>query len=145
MIRKEKIQQMIDDSIKAFAESEKKDFEAAVAEDDQGGGTPDTSSAHGIWLSEYAVLVKPDEVEEKIGSIFIPDEHKERLQYASTSGWLVEVSPVAFSYEVWPEGARLPQVGDHVIFPKYAGTDVEGKDGVNYRLLSDKDIKGGYA
>lgn len=96
----------------------------------------------GINPTEYKVLVKPKAVEEKTaGGIFIPDESREREQYASTEGELVAISPLAFTYEDrWPEGFEKPKVGDRVIFAKYAGTKLKGKDGGEYRIVNDRDI-----
>jgi len=136
---------MVDRKIsEAFLKDEREDFEAAVAEDDREGGTCDTSPAHGLRLYEFKVLVKPDPVKEQTaGGVWLPDEHKDKLQYAVTKGTLVAMSPLAFTYEEWPEGVKLPKVGDHVVYSKYAGADVEGKDGEKYRVLADKDIIAG--
>ena len=95
----------------------------------------------GIAPTEFKVLVEPKKVEEKTkGGIIIPDEKLERDQYAAMEGVIIAASPLAFTYENWPDGARKPQVGDRVIFAKYSGAKVTGKDGVEYRLIADKDI-----
>lgn len=96
----------------------------------------------GIYPTEYKVLVRPKPVEEKTaGGIFIPDESRERQQYASTEGELVAVSPLAFTYvDVWPAGFEKPAVGNRVVFAKYAGTKIKGRDGQDYQLVNDKDI-----
>jgi co-chaperonin GroES (HSP10) len=95
---------------------------------------------HGLTMYGFNVLVKPKAVEEKIGNIFIPDEHKDKLEYSITEGELVALSAVAFTYERWPDGTRLPQVGDHVTFGKFVGAKVKGNDGVEYRVMEDKEI-----
>lgn len=103
----------------------------------------DTEAAHPsrIIPTEFKVLILPEKVEERTkGGIFIPDEKLERDQYAAMKGTLVAVSPLAFTYENWPEGERKPQVGDRVIFAKYAGATVKGADDVEYRLVNDKDV-----
>lgn len=96
----------------------------------------------GIHPTEYKVLIRPKAVEEKTkGGIIMPDATKERDQYAQIEGVLVAVSPLAFTYDdKWPEGYALPKIGDRVLYAKYAGTDVEGSDGVKYRLVNDRDI-----
>jgi chaperonin GroES len=96
----------------------------------------------GILPTEYKILVKPRAAENKIGSIFIPDETKERNQFAQTEGELVAISPLAFTYANESEwsGAPKPKPGDRVLYAKYAGTTVKGKDGVDYRLVNDKDV-----
>src|SRR3990167_9491861 len=124
-----------------------KDTAAAVAEASQpfdghssiGGAI--VPSASGIIPTEFKVLLLPDTVEERTaGGIIKPAERVERDQYAAMEGVIIPASPLAFTYENWPEGARKPQVGDRVIFAKYAGATVEGRDGVKYRLVADKDI-----
>jgi chaperonin GroES len=94
----------------------------------------------GVYPTEYKVLIRPIEVDQKTkGGIIIPDETKERDQFAQMRGVLVAVSPLAFTYDDWKD-AKPPKVGDEVLFAKYAGAVVDGKDGKKYRLTNDKDI-----
>lgn len=97
----------------------------------------------GIFPTEFKVLVQPIKVDEKTkGGIILPDETKERDQFAQMQGVLVAASPLAFTYadnEAWGEASR-PRPGDKVMFARYAGAAVKGKDGADYRIISDKDI-----
>lgn len=98
-----------------------------------------------IWPIEYNVVVAPTEVKEKTaGGIIIPDATKERDQFAQMEGVLVAVSPFAFSYEnasAWAEvGVEKPKPGERVLFAKYSGAVVKGRDGKDYRILKDKDV-----
>lgn len=97
-----------------------------------------TTNRSGINPTEYKVVVLPVEVDDKVGSIIIPQDHQEREQYAQQEGVLVAVSPVAFNYEEF-NGAE-PKPGDRVLFAKYAGFTRKGKDGVDYRVINDRDI-----
>ena len=64
----------------------------------------------GITPTEYKVLIDPIEVEEKTaGGIFIPDEIKDRDQFAQQKGRILATSPLAFTYDEWPEGAERPE------------------------------------
>jgi len=103
----------------------------------------DTSATptHGIRPTAFKVLVAPRKVEERTaGGIIIPDETKDRQQYAAMEGELIAVSPLAFGYETWPVDAEKPQVGQRVVFAKFAGFAIKGADGRDYRLVEDKDI-----
>lgn len=96
----------------------------------------------GIFPTEYKVLIQPIAVEEKTkGGIILPDEHKDRAQFAQQIGTLVALAPLAFTYDKW-EGVqdRKPKVGDKVLFAKFAGFAHEGKDGKTYRVVNDKDV-----
>lgn len=94
----------------------------------------------GIHPSEYKVLIRPKAIEDKSkGGIILPDVSKEREQYAMMEGELIEASPLAFTYDDW-KGAQPPKAGDRVIFAKYAGAIVKGRDSVEYRIANDKDI-----
>lgn len=97
----------------------------------------------GILPTEYKALVKPIKVDEKTkGGIILPDEHKDRQQFAQMEGLLVAVSPLAFTYADkadWGEHPK-PKPGDKVMFAKYAGAAVKGRDGEDYRIINDKDI-----
>ena len=101
-------------------------------------GFKDTS---GLMAMEFNVVVKPKALDKKTaGGLIIPDEAHERDEYAQERGQLVSVSPVAFSYEEWPAGARKPQPGDHVVYRRYAGMEAKGGDGEKYRIIKDSDI-----
>ena len=95
----------------------------------------------GVFPTEYKVLISPVEVGDKIGNILIPDEHKDRSQFAQQVGVLVALAPLAFSYDKW-EGIedQKPKIGDKVLFAKFAGFDHKGKDGKKYRVVNDKDV-----
>lgn len=89
---------------------------------------------------EYNVLIAPEETEQVTkGGIIKPPSFKEANDMASMQGLLVAVSPLAFNYDSWPEGSRIPQPGDYVIFAKYAGVLVEDS-GREWRLCKDRDI-----
>ncbi len=95
-------------------------------------------SAHGIQCLEYKVLVRPQKVEERTrGGIILPDETKDRDQTASMEGEVVGLSRLAFSFEV---NAPKAELGDTVVFQRFAGIRVTGNDGVEYRLMNDKDV-----
>lgn len=97
----------------------------------------------GVYPTEYKVLVRPKAAEEKSkGGILLPDETKERNQFAQMEGELVAVSPLAFTYANAAEwmGAPKPKPGDRVLFAKYAGAVIKGRDGVDYRIVNDKDL-----
>lgn len=90
---------------------------------------------------EFNVLVQVDTVETKTkGGIFIPDKLVDEKTLASTEATLVAVSPLAFTYETWPEGSAKPQPGERILMAKYAGSPVKGADGIEYRVIKDKDI-----
>ena len=97
----------------------------------------------GITPIEYNVVVKPERVEEQTkGGLYMPDEVREKDQYGEFKGVLVALSPMAFSFDEWPEDAPKPKVTDRVVFTRYAGTLVVGDDGEDYRIMKDKDVLG---
>lgn len=88
---------------------------------------------------EFNVVVEVDVPPDRKGSILLPPSaaDKERLQ--ADEGILVAVSPLAFTYEEWPEGSRKPEVGDRVLIGRFTGITRE-KDGAFWRILKDKDV-----
>jgi len=62
---------------------------------------------------------------------------------AQLYGTVVAVSPIAWSDVRDREGkpVELVKVGDEILFAKYAGYLIDGKDGLEYRLISDLDVK----
>ena len=101
------------------------------------------STINGIGLRavEFNCIVLEDQIEEKSrGGIIIPEQTKERDQFATTTGLLISVAPTAFTYEQWPDELSKPKEGDRIVFAKYAGSMVKGLNGVEYRIIKDKDI-----
>jgi co-chaperonin GroES (HSP10) len=103
--------------------------------------------APGIRPVEYNVIVATVPATDgtqsegkKIGAIFIPDDAAETLDLAMQVGRIVAQSPLAYSYDGWPDESLKPQIGDAVWFARYAGKDFTGVDGRQYRILKDKDI-----
>lgn len=95
----------------------------------------------GINPIEYNVLVKLDQVDEKTaGGVFLPDQQKERENFAQIKGTLVAVSPMAFRFEDWPQDCAHPEPGNRVMIAKHAGAQTEGSDGNTYRVVKDKDV-----
>lgn len=89
---------------------------------------------------EFNVVIELDRTEEKTsGGIILPGNKVERNRLEETVGTLVSVSPFAFNYDEWPEGAQQPQPGDRVFFARYAGI-LNEFDGRWVRIIKDKEI-----
>jgi len=104
----------------------------------------------GITPTEFNVLVRPDKADDTIKTasgvvIYKPVDTQDKEEHSSQTGTLIAISPLAFTYDVWPEGARKPQVGDKVIFAKYAGFLRRAKNGQDYRIMKDKDVVATFA
>ena len=99
------------------------------------------ANVSGIHPTEFKVVIRPEEVETVTkGGIIIPLSEAEKLQNAATEGTIIAVSPLAFSYEKWPEGYAPPKVGDRIVYSKYSGMKLKGKDRVEYIIMNDKDV-----
>jgi co-chaperonin GroES (HSP10) len=90
---------------------------------------------------DLRVLVLPDTVEERIGSIIKPASIVEQDKWAQAKGILVAVGDNA-----WEEAAGrsphfvTPQPGERVLFGKYSGQSIKGDDGRDYRIMNDTDV-----
>jgi len=74
------------------------------------------------------VLVLPVEIEEKVGSIIIPDTAKEKPIIG-------EVKAVGTDEDL----KELIKIGDKVVFGKYAGEEIK-VDGEKHLLISRSDL-----
>jgi co-chaperonin GroES (HSP10) len=92
----------------------------------------------GVIPVEYKVVVLPDEVEEKIGSIHIPDTVRDKQKHRTVKATLVAAGGNA--WDGWSE--PIPSPGDRVYVAVGAGIVHEGPDGKEYRIVNDKDIAG---
>lgn len=99
----------------------------------------------GIDPVEYKVLVKPSDFE--VDPVFkraaeqgikLPAEVVDRELAGQIDATLIAIGGNAFIDWKPP----IPQPGQRVLIAKYAGISVKGADGVEYRMLNDKDISG---
>lgn len=91
----------------------------------------------GIHPKGERILIKPEAVEKtSAGGIILVDKSVEQFANAQAFGTLVATGPDAWSDYKEP----FAKVGDRVMFAKYGGLQVDGKDGEKYRLANDTDI-----
>lgn len=77
------------------------------------------------------------------GGIHMPDEFKERMQLSAVSGVIVAVGDDAFTWNAdrtRPFGGYKPKPGDHIHYERYAGAVVHGDDGIEYRIIEDRQV-----
>jgi len=110
----------------------------------------------GIYPLTDKVLIKPDIIEEKTdGGIIIAESTKEQHQAAQAVGTLIAIGRDAFKntttnvysgdsmklterrVERW-DGTAEP--GQRVMYAKYGGYSVVGKDGEVYQVMNDRDL-----
>ena len=84
-------------------------------------------------LQDRIVIKVIEDTEQTSGGIFIPDSAKEKPQ----KGEVVAVGEGKANDKGEKEALGV-NVGDIVLYAKYAGTDVK-MDGVEYKILSIKD------
>ena len=96
----------------------------------------------GIYPAGHRVLVLPEQETEdekalkKIGLV-MAETANTRHRLAQMAGVVVAVGKTAwqdFKSDPW---ARK---GDRVMFAKYSGVIIRGKDGLSYRMVNDEDI-----
>ena len=89
------------------------------------------------------VLIQPDALPETIGgsSILAPDSYRDRKGAAIDRGRVVAVGDGCYTFDQHGDSwtGLKPAVGDHVLFPRYGGRELELDDG-EYRLMEDKEI-----
>lgn len=84
-----------------------------------------------------AVLVRPYEPEIKNSVIVIPKSAADRQTMAESRVIVIEAGPSAWEDEPGPRA----KPGDKVLVTKFAGYQAVGTaDGVQYRLVNDRDI-----
>lgn len=92
----------------------------------------------GIVPVDVKVVALPDPPEEKSkGGILMPDTVKEQNKFAATKATIVAVGANAFAE--WGRG-NGPATGARVLIAQYAGANVKGADGKDYRVLNDEDV-----
>lgn len=88
----------------------------------------------------HQVLVFPVQVEEiSAGGIALPADVTKRDQLGQIEALVISIGPTAWKDQ---KIDKVVELGDRVLFSKYAGYLVKGADGKDYRLISDLDIVG---
>lgn len=93
---------------------------------------------------DLRVLIKPDAAEKiTAGGIILPEDETDKQAMAMTFGTLI-----AAGVNAWEEAASRssafvrPKPGDRVVFAKYGGITITGKDREKYRVMNDEDVIG---
>ena len=95
----------------------------------------------GIIPAGHRVLVQADEYMKSYeGVIEIPQNVKDRSQNAQTAGTVIALGTTAYQEQGFGNGTCWCQPGDRVMFARYGGVQVMGKDKKTYRILPDQDI-----
>jgi len=89
----------------------------------------------------HRVLIYPDQLSDRRGSIYVPESVRRQEQYAHIFGTVVKVGPQA--WKAFDDGTPWCKVGDRVIFAKYGGLVLEDPNTKElYRCLNDEDCVG---
>ena len=103
------------------------------------------ANTSGIVPLDHRVLVLHDAVEEKVGSIILPDSERDKKKYAMTDATVIAVGALAWAEarhdtKTFEIDAAFPKPGDRVKVGKYTGDQHKGADGKEYTILNDTDV-----
>lgn len=91
--------------------------------------------------SGFKLLIALVPVQQKIGSILIPDQHKDREGLATIVGKVVKMGPDAYlDVGKFPNGPWCRE-GDFVMFRSYSGTRMKIDD-THFVLVNDDTVDG---
>ena len=97
----------------------------------------------GMKPLEFNCLVLPRVVQrQRASGIYVPENAAQREDEGGDEGLLIAISPLAFNVQDFPIPEAVPQIGQHVMFARYAGKSFVGADGRVYRVMKDKEIVG---
>lgn len=87
----------------------------------------------------HYVLIEPDKAEETSAGGIVISLDTTREQAATTQGVIVDVGPNA--WKAFDDGEPWAQVGNHVVFAKYAAKEIVDPETEKvYFLMSDENI-----
>ncbi len=86
------------------------------------------------------MLVQPYEPELKASIIAIPDGVRERMSVLENRVVVIEVGPAAWADEIAAGFPPRAVPGDKVLITKHAGFVLTGDDGIQYRVVNDRDV-----
>lgn len=92
----------------------------------------------GVRATGWNIIVIPEPVDERQGSIIIPDSARDKERIVKQYGRIVSIGPAAFDLANYK--GHEPQEGDIVIYSKLAGFELDLPNGMRARFLVDKDL-----
>ncbi len=117
-------------------------LEGGVVRDSASGEIVNTS---GIQPFDHRVLLLHDPVQEKVGSIIMPDQERDKQKFAQTKATVIAMGDMAWGearYDAQRFGmeTKFPEVGSRVLVGRFAGNTYKGADGKDYVLVNDEDV-----
>lgn len=105
---------------------------------------PDLNTS-GIIPLDHRLLVLHDPIEEKVGSIIIPDMERDKQKYAQTKATVIACGDMCWAeakHDARQFGidATFPEPGARVLVGRYTGDTHKGADGRDYTVLNDEDV-----
>jgi co-chaperonin GroES (HSP10) len=98
----------------------------------------------GLRLYGDDILVKIDVCSPATkGGVELPLDMQDKMTQASESGLICAVGPLAYE-QLRKHGGETPQVGERIVFQKFAGNLVMGADGVTYRVMGSLNTIAGF-
>lgn len=89
----------------------------------------------------YKILILIPSVDEKVGSVYLPDQRREAEAVAAVCGFVVAMGPDCYmDPRRFPSGTAYCKKGDWVVFRSYAGTRLE-INGQEFRLINDDTVE----
>ena len=100
-------------------------------------------NSSGINPVNGMLVIAPDGGEEvSAGGVIIPAMRADRAKHGTRSGKVVAMAQDAFTYEDGKPLPERPELGQTVLFMRYAGGLFDGVDGEEYRMVHCEDVKG---
>lgn len=92
-----------------------------------------------ISVKGYKILIAMPEKKEKIGNVYVPEQHQDQLATAGIYGNVVALGPEAYQdKEKFPTGPRC-EVGDWILMKSFTGTKIKIKE-QEFRLINDDSV-----
>jgi len=92
--------------------------------------------------TSYHLIIATEEVEKisKGGIVMMTENEAKREKLGSAQGYIIAIGPHA--WEELSNGEPWAEIGDKVVFDRYAGTvpQVDGLDDGRFRILKDEDV-----
>ena len=106
---------------------------------------PAPLNTSGIIPLDHRLLVLHDPVDEKIGSIIIPDMERDKKKYAQTKATVIALGDMCwaearYDAERFGVNAAFPEAGNRVLVGRYTGDTHKGADGKDYTVINDVDV-----
>ena len=87
----------------------------------------------------FQILVRAYEPPKKVGSILLPDQTRDDVEYLTNLGQVVKIGEAAYKGDEFADTGPWCEVGDYIVWKRHGGRKI-AYDGVVFVMINDTEV-----